>query len=359
MAIIPLDDNHMIINRRQFVYRSAQAALTIGSAGVWNAVAAGAEQPTPFTPSSEPALPIIDTHQHLGDIIRKLRPTPPKPDDLIGSHVMKDYLEAIRGLGIVKAVYMEIGMGGDDQLAEAEYLIEVCRRGDTPTVAAVIGGSPGADSFKSYITRFRGSPYIKGVRQYVSVTQTGQCVYQSKPFIRGIRLLGELGMSFDLLLSPIGLPSAARLVDDCPHTQFILDHCGVADPKWFCVSGKGERAEEVAHRRQQADQWSRDIAALAKRKNVVCKISGIITQMEKDRWTPDDLAPVINHCLAVFGPDRVMFASDWPVCTHVATLRQWLAVVQQVVQNRSLEQQRKVFYDNAVRVYGLVRSLSS
>ena len=73
----------------------------------------------------------------------------------------------------------------------------------------------------------------------------------------------------------------------------------------------------------------------------------------KDSWTPDDLAPIINHCLDVFGPDRVMFAGDWPVCTRVATLRQWVQALRQVVGNRSLEQQRKLFCDNAVRVYGL------
>ena len=68
---------------------------------------------------------------------------------------------------------------------------------------------------------------------------------------------------------------------------------------------------------------------------------------------PNDLAPIINHCLEVFGPDRVMFAGDWPVCTGVATLRQWVHALKQVVQSRSIEQRRKLFCDNAVRVYGL------
>src|SRR5437763_16249222 len=95
--------------------------------------------------------------------------------------------------------------------------------------AAVISGRPAAPEFKAYITRFKDSPYIKGVRQVLHSggTPPGYCL--SPEFIRGIRLLGELGMRFDICIRPGEIPDASKLVDACPDTRFILDHCGNPD----------------------------------------------------------------------------------------------------------------------------------
>ncbi len=86
---------------------------------------------------------------------------------------------------------------------------------------------------------------------------------------------------------------------------------------------------------------------------MICKISGVVSQMPKGQWTPDDLAPVVNHCLDEFGPDRVIFASDWPVCTRGAKLREWVAALKEIVRNRDIDQQRKLWGENAIRFYGL------
>jgi predicted TIM-barrel fold metal-dependent hydrolase len=156
-------------------------------------------------------------------------------------------------------------------------------------------------------------------------------------FIRSVRLLGERGMSFDLCMRSGELLDGAKLIDACPDTRFILDHCGNAN-----VQVK-ERA-----------QWQRDMAAVAKRKQVMCKVSGIVASAKPGAWTADDLAPIINHTLEVFGPDRVMFGGDWPVCTLAATYRQWVEALKSIVRSRSEPEQRKLLHDNAVRFYGLV-----
>ena len=85
----------------------------------------------------------------------------------------------------------------------------------------------------------------------------------------------------------------------------------------------------------------------------MCKVSGLVNTAKKDAWGPADLAPIVNHVLDSFGPDRAIFASDWPVCTTVATLAEWVAALKDVVRGRPADQQRKLFHDNAVRVYGL------
>ena len=95
------------------------------------------------------------------------------------------------------------------------------------------------------------------------------------------------------------------------------------------------------------------MAKLAEKKNTVCKISGIVARAPKGSWTAEDLAPIIDHCLQVFGPDRVLFGSDWPVCTRVATLRDWVQALKEVIRSRSETEQRKLLHDNAVRFYGL------
>ncbi len=172
------------------------------------------------------ALPIIDTHQHLWDLDKFKLPWVKEGSPLAKNHVSSDYLKATAGLNVVKAVYMEVDVAVEQQAAEAEYILGICRRLDTPTVAAVISGRPASDGFAKYLEPYRRSDLIKGVRQVLhgDSTPAGFCL--DKNFIRGVRLLGDLGKSFDLCMRPGELLDAAKLIDECPGTRFILDHCG-------------------------------------------------------------------------------------------------------------------------------------
>src|SRR5262249_61291851 len=127
--------------------------------------------------------------------------------------------------------------------------------------------------------------------------------------------------------------------DQCPNTRFILDHCGNANLK---------------HTAAEREQWKKDMAEIARRKNLVGKVSGFIASAPvRGKWKLDELAPVVNHTLEVFGPDRVMFGGDWPVCTMTSTYRQWVEALKQIVKDRKDEEQKKLFHDNAVKFYGL------
>ena len=303
----------MKISRRELVGQSARAAIALGVLGSAGAALSQIKGKKPMAVG--PAIPIVDTHQHLWDLTKLRLPWLKGDNPINRSFVMKDYLEAAEGLGVVKAVYMEVDVDPADQSAEAQYVLDLCRQGKWPTRAAVLGGRPGADGFRQYITRFKGSPYVKGVRQILPDPGSKRAFFLEKPFLEGIRLLGELGMSFDLCLPAAGLAEAAKLVGLCPDTRFILDHCGNADVKMFVAAQRQGSSEQAQAGRRFVDQWRRGIEQLARHKNLVCKISGIIASVHKGNWGPEDLAPIINHCLDSFGPDRVMFASDWPVCT--------------------------------------------
>jgi len=235
---------------------------------------------------------------------------------------------------------MEVDVVPEQQQKEADYLIELCKSGETTTCAAVLSGRPNSEGFEKYIKQFKGSKYVKGIRQvlHVKSTPAGYCL--DPKFIEGIQLLGSMGLSFDLCVRSAELPDFIQLVDKCPDTRFILDHCGNADLK---------------HSQVQRDQWKKDMAEIAKKKNLVGKVSGFIASSPgRGKWTLDDLAPVINHTLEVFGPDRVMFGGDWPVCLlGVEKYADWLNALKTIVAERSEEQQKKLFHDNAVKFYGL------
>jgi predicted TIM-barrel fold metal-dependent hydrolase len=281
-------------------------------------------------------IPIVDTHQHLWDLSKFRLPWHQEGSPLARSFLMSDYVSATAGLNVVKAVYMEVDLAPEQQTAEAQYVLDICKQGGTPTVAAVISGRPASDGFKKYIEAFKGSRFIKGVRQVLHNPEVpaGYCL--SANFMKGIRLLGELGMSFDICVRPGELADAAKLIDACPDTRFILDHCGNAN-----VQAKDQT------------QWKRDMAEVAKRKQVVGKVSGILVSAKPGAWSADDLAPIVKHTLEVFGPDRVMFGGDWPVCTLAATYKQWVEALRAIVRDRSEQEQRKLFHDNAVRFYDL------
>jgi predicted TIM-barrel fold metal-dependent hydrolase len=258
-----------------------------------------------------------------------------KGDPLARNYLPSDYLAAIKETGITTSVYLEVDVAPEQQLAEAEYIAKLCASKKEPTRAAVISGRPADEGFEKYIRRFKDHPSIRGVRRVLhgEETKPGHCL--EKAFVKGIQLLGKFGLHFEFCVRHAELPDATKLAGLCPDTRFVLDHCGNPDLK-------------------KHEKWKKDLEALAKRKNVVaCKVSGIVASATPGKWSADDLAPVVNHTIATFGPDRVMFGSDWPVCTKTATIAEWLGALQKIVKGRKMEDNRKLFHDNAVKVYRL------
>ncbi|MCS6865329.1 MAG: amidohydrolase family protein [Gemmataceae bacterium] len=320
------------MNRRDFLTTAAASTLVAAS-------------PTPAPArKAKPMIPVVDTHQHLWNLqefqLAWFDPQTPEGRILGHNFTPKEYDEATKGLNVVKAVYMEVDVVPEQQQKEADAIIRLCESGKTVTCAAVVSGRPNSEGFAQYAKQFQGHKYVKGIRQvlHVKSTPAGYCL--DEKFVKGIRLLGELGLSFDLCIRPAELPDFIKLIDLCPDTRFILDHCGNAN---------------LQHTPAQREQWKKDLAEIAKRKNIVGKVSGFIASAPgRGKWTLDDLAPIINHTLDCFGPDRVMFGGDWPVCLlGVEKYADWLNALKTIVQDRSEEQQKKLFHDNAIRFYGI------
>lgn len=328
----------MPANRRQFL-NTTGSFLVAGSVPVVSSQAK--ESPV--------LLPIVDTHQHLWDLDRFQPPwIKDAPPILSKSYVTKDYLAATAGLNVTQAVYMEIDVAPRQQLQEAKHVIDLSRSREHPTAAAVISGRPNSPEFESYIRRFKDVPEIKGVRQVLHVDSTPRGLCLEPTFVRSIQLLGKLGKSYDLCMRPTELSDAKKLAAQCPDTRFIIDHCGNADPNAFLRSGS-QGSEEPWH---QPDQWKRDMDGLASLSNTICKISGIVARAPKE-WNAEHLAPIIDFCLLQFGPDRVVFGGDWPVCLLGSSYADWVKALKEVISERSQTEQRQLLHDNAVRLYGL------
>lgn len=293
------------------------------------------------------SLPIIDTHQHLWDLKKFQPPWLKDASDVISStHATAEYLAATKGLNVKKAVYMEIDVAPADHTREAKHVIQLSQSDEHPTVAAVISGRPNQAGFEAYLKPLLGPGVIKGVRQVLHVpsAERGMCLQPT--FVESMRMLGRYGLSFDLCMRPTELSDGAKLAKRCPDTRFIVDHCGNADPKAFVK----EPAEEPWH---DVKSWKKGIGQLAKRDNVICKISGVIARSIPNRDHAEQLAPIVNFCLDEFGADRVVFGSDWPVCKLGGSLRQWVTALRQIISERPEAEQRKLLYDNAQRIYSL------
>ncbi|MFA6945877.1 MAG: amidohydrolase family protein [Pedobacter sp.] len=321
------------MNRKRFL--AAASVMTITSIrGVSLLQAAVTERARPLL--------MIDTHQHLVDFERfgKGWSRPPT----IGNFGIKEYLDAMSGLNLKKAVYVEVAVPKDRRHEEALYAIELCKANSNPTVGAVIRADLYADDFIEYMSQFKEYPCIKGIRAGFNAAED----ILSEKIIKHVRGLGSLNMGLDLALRPEWLEKLPRLVELCPETRFLINHCGGVDPRAFI-----EPIGKFGMPDHDPDQWIAGMKAMATHKNVACKISGVGTRSSGYPLTAENLGPAINQCLDIFGPDRVMFAADWPWVLKTMEIRTWVDILKTVVANRSYKHQKKLFYDNALKFYNI------
>jgi predicted TIM-barrel fold metal-dependent hydrolase len=277
---------------------------------------------------------IVDTHQHLWDTELFRYGWLASVASLNRSFWMADYLTATRGLNVVKSVHLEADVDEPYMLDETRHILALADQPDNPLEGVVACGRPESKDFRAYLDKIAGHPKLKGIRRVLH-TQPDD-VGQGATFIRNVAALSGYELSFDICVLARQLPIAIQLVSKCPDVIFILDHCGVPQVK-----------------ERNLDPWRAHIAEIAKFAHVSCKISGIVAYADPAMWTKEDLRPFVDHVIASFGWDRVLFGSDWPVCTLAATYRQWVEALKVITQGAGEANQRKLFYDNAARVYRL------
>lgn len=277
---------------------------------------------------------IIDTHQHLWDLDQFRYSWTVNHDRLNRSFRMADYREATRGIEIAASVHVEADVDEPFMIAETRWVLELSEQKENPLRGVVAVARPESDHFREHVDQIAGHPNLKGLRRILH-TQPDE-LSQTTTFTENVRSLEGYGLSFDLCVLGRQLPLAIRLIRECPNVQFILDHCGNPDVK-----------------NRAYDPWRDHLREVAGFPNVACKVSGIVVNADMETWTAEDLRPAIEHVIDAFGWDRVMFGSDWPVCTLAASYRQWLDALNQLIGSESEANRQKLFFENAQRIYRL------
>ncbi len=149
-------------------------------------------------------------------------------------------------------------------------------------------------------------------------------------------MLPDFNFSFDLCIRQDQLDATIKLVEQCPQVSFVLDHFGKPDIKNNLIAS-----------------WREQLRTLAGFPNVLCKISGLATEADHERWTREELKPYIEHAIAVFGPDRVLYGGDWPVSTQAIGWQQWVDTINWATPQLDDSARHKLFVDNAVAFYRL------
>jgi predicted TIM-barrel fold metal-dependent hydrolase len=274
---------------------------------------------------------IVDTHQHLWDLEQFPYSWCAGIPKLNRSFRLPDYHEASHGADIVKTVFMECDVDEPHQLDEARHIQKLAD--SNPLIAGIIASCrPGRLGFRRHLEELSQLPKVRGLRRVLH-TQPDD-LSQNSLFSDNLNLLPEFGFTFDLCLLARQLPVGMELVKRCPQVTFILDHCGVPD-----VKGRA------------FDPWREHIRQFAALPNVNCKISGLVAYADPENWTVDDLRPWVEHVLECFGWDRVVWGSDWPVCTLSANLKQWVDAALEITANAATADREKLFQKNAERIY--------
>jgi L-fuconolactonase len=219
-------------------------------------------------------------------------------------------------------------------LEETRWLLELA---DSATfIAAVVGWVDlQADDAEAQLARFATHAKLVGVRHIVQSEPDPRFLLRPA-FCRGISLLEELHLTYDILIYPRHLPAAIELVSRFPRQRFVLDH--LAKPE--------VRTGEIR-------EWERHIRELAEARNVWCKVSGLVTEADWTRWTASDVRPYLDVAFDCFGAERLLAGSDWPVCTVAAGFGRTMSLLTDYLEHRPSSERDAVLGRNAARFWGL------
>lgn len=274
---------------------------------------------------------MIDAHQHFW---RLSRGDYAWPNDSVAP-IFRDFgpddlLPLLDAAGVRQTVLVQ----ATDSVAETDYLLQIARSCDR--VAGVVGwvDLAAADAIAT-IDRLRADPMLKGIRPMLqNIAETG---WINRPEVQpALAHLTRTGLRFDALIQPRHLPPILAMVQAHPDLPVVIDH--LAKPAMT-----GAAPDEA---------WLSGMSRLAAHANVHCKLSGMVTEIGPD-WRPEDLTPYARHVLTAFGPERVIWGSDWPVLNLAGDYAGWMQTARGLVAHLPATAQDAIFGGNARRFYGL------
>jgi len=250
--------------------------------------------------------------------------------------IRRDFLPAD-----LEALMHHFGIGGTvavqarQTLEETSWLLGLAA--EHSTIRGVVGWVPLTEgpAVRKHLERLAPNPKLRGVRHVIHDEADPRYILRDD-FNAGVKALREFKLRYDILIFEKHLPAAIEFVDRHPNQIFILDH--IAKPK---IKDK------------LLAPWDRNIRELAKRPNVYCKLSGMITEADHRNWTPAHLQPYIDVVLGAFGPRRLMYGSDWPVILLAGEYARWFNAVSTALAKLSKPERDRIMGGTAAEAYGL------
>jgi L-fuconolactonase len=273
----------------------------------------------------------IDSHHHLWKYSQADYPWISEDMERIRrDFLVPDLSRAIQAAKIGGVVTVQ----ARQSLSETDWLLDLASRHDF--MRGVVGWVPLADpAVGSHLEKYWHNPKLKAVR-HVLQDEPDDFYMLREDFNYGVSQLEDLGLSYDILIFERHLPQTIEFVDRHPTQIFILDH--IAKPKI---------------KSQLLSPWREHMRELARRENVYCKLSGMVTEAEWDTWTENDLRPYMETVLEFFGPRRLMFGSDWPVSLLGCPYEKWVEVVERSTASFSVSERGRLFGGSAKEAYRL------
>ncbi|SVB76296.1 uncharacterized protein METZ01_LOCUS229150 [marine metagenome] len=276
---------------------------------------------------------LLDTHQHL--VYREkasygwTKDIPPLAE---GNFTLDDYKTLTEGLGIGGTLFMETGVDDPDYQQETRFVKSLADNSDNGMIGLISSIRPESDeAFETWLEETIEMGVV-GYRRILHVMPDDTS--QSDIFRNNVRKIGVSGKTFDICFLPGQLPVACELAKACENTKLILNHCGVPD-----IAGDG------------LDPWRQDIKALAQIPNVICKLSGLMAYCAPGTSSLETIEPYVDHVLNCFGPNRMVWGSDWPVVNLAKGLPEWIAVTRKILGKLSADEASSIAYGTAQTVY--------
>ena len=272
---------------------------------------------------------VIDAHQHFW----RFNPVRDAWIDEDMSAIRRDFLpEDLAPVLDVNGVDATIAVQADQSEAETEFLLALAE--GNPRIAGVVGWVDlRSDDLERRLEHFSRYKKLRGVR-HIAQGEADDRFLARADFMRGVGHLKSFGLAYDILIFPRQLPAAIELVGKLPEQKFVVDH--LAKP-------------EMATKK--IEPWAAGIRQLAAHPNVYCKLSGMVTEADWKNWKPGDIEPYLDVVFEAFGPQRLMFGSDWPVCLVAASFAQVKSIVESYVERHAPKAKAAIFGETVKSFY--------
>jgi len=282
-----------------------------------------------------PNFPIVDSHVHLYDVARLSYPWMANVPQIGASHLPADFARACGPVEVDTIVFEEVDVAAGQSVAEARFVAELAQ--SDPRIRGIVASARmerGA-AVREELDALAETGLLKGIRRLIQDQPDPEfCLRQN--FVEAVRLLPGYGVAFDVCVRHPQLQNAIAFMRKCPDVRFVLNHLGKPGIKDGLV-----------------EPWKTQIREIARMPNVVCKISGVITEADHRHWTREQVRPYIEHCLNYFGFDRALYGGDWPVVELAGSYPQWVETLDWIVAGASEAERRMLYRDTAIRVYSL------